>query len=240
MKTFILSTLLLSNLLFAEAEQKENTRTPASAQHSQNVLLHLEYIELDHTDLTNLLFGEKLNRSSTEIRKELQKMVEQKKATVLESAILNSEADEAIARIESAEEYIFPTEYDPAEVAAPRVHKNGEVTGAAATGPTPTAFESQKLGLVAEFTSSIKKDIIKIDIHTNLTYHTGNFNWSTWKDERGEANISMPNFYHMEIRTGVNLTHNKYLLLGVHSPKDKEGKVNHERKVMVFVRALIQ
>jgi hypothetical protein len=49
----------------------------------------------------------------------------------------------------------------------------------------------------------------------------------------------MPKFYTLRLNTQLTLTDGHYLLAAALSPKNKDGKVDFTRKLMVFVKATI-
>jgi Flp pilus assembly secretin CpaC len=72
---------------------------------------------------------------------------------------------------------------------------------------------------------------------SELTWHTGNTTWQEGKNMHGNTiKIAMPDFYTMSTNTNVTCISGQYLMVAALSPKNAEGKLDPERKVMVFVK----
>lgn len=200
-----------------------------------------EFVDLPHEELTKLLLAPRKGGNDTELRKEVQKLVEAGKATVVETMLGTCRSGQK-ATTESIEEIIYPTEYEPSVTGEGTfTTAKGETKSLApikATGPTPTAFETRNTGSTLEIEPTLSEDGKMIDLRMvpELVYHIGDKVISEWKGEQGDASIKMPLFYSMRVNTSVVMMNGQTLLVAALSPKNAEGQVDPKRKVMVFIR----
>jgi hypothetical protein len=150
------------------------------------------------------------------------------------------------AKAESIEEVTYPTEYEAAQLphktasdAKEEAGKTPPIPKDSAIGPTPTAFETRNLGSTIEIEPILSRDSKHIDLSLSpeIVYHVGNQIWAEWKSEHGNAPIQMPIFYVVRINTSVVVADGEPMFLAAISPKSKDGKVDFNRKLMVFIRA---
>ena len=114
------------------------------------VRVQAEFIEVSHETLTRLLMKPREGADDDGLRQELAKLAEEGKATVVETMLCTGRSGEK-SLSESLKEYIYPTEYEPAEIPNEiyTTEKGKKVKGDGkeyATGPTPTSFETRNLG----------------------------------------------------------------------------------------------
>lgn len=209
------------------------------------IRVQVEFIDVSHEQLTDLLFGEKAPANDVEMRKQVARLIKDGKASILETMLCTARSGEK-ATSESIEEYIYPTEYEPAELPNEIHFADKEDAEAAkltrrdfATGPTPTAFETRNLGSTLEIEPTLGMDnrIIDLRFLPEITYHVGNETWAEWKGQHGNSPIQMPKFYKIAINTSVTLATGRPMLVAAVSPKDEDGNPDFTRKLMVFVKA---
>ena len=207
----------------------------------KQIRVQAEFIEIPAALLTELRMDKKLALDDNKLRDKLEELLDGKgeeKIKMLESALLITQPGE-IARVESIEELIYPTEYEPSEITPP---KEGRATKANTkiTPPTPCAFETRNVGLTLEVEPKIREDHKSVELKfvPELVYHTGNISYSDWNDKKaGVKNaIAMPKFFTLRANTNLVVADGSYRLATVHSPKDKNGKLDRTRKVLCFVK----
>ncbi len=251
-RTFVLATFaaLTASLWFSSTlSSRGQAGTPEFdplGEHDdlpKQIRVQVEFINVPHELLTEMLFGEKAPADDVEMRKRLADLIKEGKASVLETMVCTARSGQK-ATSESIQEFIYPTEYEPAELPSPpdKDPVNGiqPKTGQEfAVGPTPTAFETKNLGtsLEIEPTLGVDNRIIDLRFLPEIVYHVGNEVWAEWKGHYGNAPVQMPKFYKISVNTSVTLIAGKPMLVGVVSPKDEQGKADYTRKLMVFVRA---
>jgi Flp pilus assembly secretin CpaC len=210
----------------------------------KQIRIQVEFIDVSHEQLTELMFGDKVAANDTELRKQVAQLVKDGKATILETMLCTARSGQK-ATAESIEEFIYPTEYEPAELPE-NVHlkkkEDAEVARTVrrdlATGPTPTAFETRNLGSTLEIEPTLSDDnkIIDLRFVPEIVYHVGNQIWAEWKGEHGNSPIQMPTMYSLRINTAVTLAAGQPMLVAVLSPKGKDGFPDFSRKLMIFVK----
>lgn len=211
----------------------------------------VEFIEVSHEQLTELLFtDEPPSADATPLRKRLKELVRAGQAKMLDTMLANSRSGEKTS-VESIEEFIYPTEYEPWELPnevdvpdkpqglTPSDREGLAILVAAAT---PTSFETRNLGNTLEIEATIggHNKIIDLGFASDMVWHTGDTVWGKRKDPSGNVcQISMPDFYSMRMSTHLTCIPGQYNLAGVLSPKNAEGEIDTSRKVMVFVRCQV-
>jgi hypothetical protein len=207
----------------------------------KQVRVQVEFIELSHEQLTELMFGPEPPAKDGELRKQVAQLIKDGKASVLETLLCTAKSGQK-ATSESIEEFIYPTEYEPAEL--PQTVHVKDVEDEAtrrdlATGPTPTAFDTRNLGSTLEIEPTLSENgkLIDLRLVPEIVYHVGNRVWAEWKGTYGNSPIQMPTIYALRVNTAVTLADGKPMLVAALSPKNKDGVADFTRKLMVFVKA---
>ncbi|MEO1843058.1 MAG: hypothetical protein ABGZ37_02150 [Akkermansiaceae bacterium] len=205
------------------------------------IQVQVEWIAMDHATATDLLFLRDPKGDSTPLRKEVQDLVKEGKAEVIETAICLARPGQK-ATTESNREHIYPTEYEPPEIPNEvQIDGKGEAAALAQliTPATPTAFETRLVGTTLEIEPNIGADsrIIDVRFSPEIVYHTGEAMWESAKDSLGnEDNIRMPLFYSLRTSTGLTVRDGQYRFVGLLSPKGEDGESDRARKVMMFLK----
>lgn len=241
---WLAAALLLLCTLAPRAQQPDPEFDPLG----ENIILpklirvQVEFIEVPHTTLTRLLLDPRTSANDTHLRKELQNLTEKGEATVVETMLVVARSGQK-STTESIKEFIYPTEYEPAELPNEiHITQDGEkITPDVkdhATGPTPTAFETRNLGstLEVEPTMDETENIIDLRLSPEIVYHTGNETWAEWKGRHGDASIRMPNMFSARLNTSVTTFNGQTLFTAALSPKGPDGFPDFTRKLMIFVR----
>lgn len=210
----------------------------------KQIRVQVEFIEVSHEQLTELLFAPKVPANGTELRKQLAQLVKDGKAGIVETLLCTARSGQK-ATTESIEEFIYPTEYEPAELPAEpskdkdKDDKTKTTRRDPAIGPLPTAFETRNLGSTLEIEPTLSEDnkIIDLRFVPEIVYHVGNTVWAEWKGEHGNSPVQMPTFYTLRVNTSVTLADGQSMLVAALSPKNKDGVPDFTRKLMVFVKA---
>lgn len=228
---------------FAE-KNPEKIQAPDGSE--KQIRVQVEFIDVSHEQLTELMFGSQPAATDTELRQQVGQLVKDGKATIRETLVCTT-LDGQKATSESIEEYIYPTEYEPAELPLEKPEKDDgkppvslkPVTDA--IGPTPTAFETRNLGSTLEIEPKATADgkIIKLRFVPEIVYHIGNTIWAEWKGAHGNSPIQMPTMYTLRLNTTLTLGNGKPMLAGALSPKNDQGFPDPTRKLMVFVKATV-
>ncbi|MEO5715227.1 MAG: hypothetical protein ABIT37_17240 [Luteolibacter sp.] len=237
--------LSLFNLAHAQSHDSKKAPNSESGAQLKQIRVQVEFIDVSHEQFTELMFGPKPPANDGELRQQVAQLVKDGKAAVVETLLCTSRSGQK-ATSESVEEFIYPTEYEPAELPN-NIHvkdeKEAEKARASvpdlATGPTPTAFDTRNVGSTLEIEPTLSSDNKTIDLRfvPEIVYHVGNQVWAEWKGEHGNSPVQMPTFYTVRTNTAVTLADGHYMLTAALSPKNKEGAPDLTRKLMVFVKA---
>lgn len=213
----------------------------SAAEQAQHVRVSLQFIELPHPVLTELLAGNEAGGSS--LYAKAVSLTKEGKAKILDSSVVTGRSGEKLT-LESIREEIYPTEY-------------GSVTLPCSIGSTPSlvlpedpsnpmyrfigAFETRNTGTTFEVEATIEDDGESIGLHllpewvTPVRFDT----WAEHHDQWGDASFRMPVYETLRVNTGVSVIPGKFELVSVITPKPVAPVPGASRKVMVFVRAEI-
>ncbi len=236
-----LCSLGASSLAQSPGREKKEAAAEKSDANKQ-IRVQVEFIDVSHEQLTELMFGAKPAANDTELRGQVAQLVKDGKAKVMETLLCTGRSGQK-STTESLEEFIYPTEYEPAEFYQDGKDPSKTVPGDPgkhdAIGPTPTAFDTRNLGSTMEIEPTVSKDGSRIDLRLipEIVYHVGNTTWAEWKDEHGSSPVQMPIMYALRLNTSVILTNGKPMLAAALSPKNEQGFPDFTRKLMVFVKA---
>ena len=210
----------------------------------------LECVELSHEDMTKLLFLRNQSlANATNLRKELQDMVAQNKAKVVDTMIVVAKSGQK-ATSESIMEYTYATEYEPSEVPNSIGVPEKEITPLdikvfdwMRTPPTPTSFEPRNCGGNLEVEPSLSPDNKLIDLRFNweIVDHEGEKAWLEYKDSSDNTyKIEMPKFYVKRVSTSITCVPASYTLVATVDPQNEKGVRDTSRKWLIFAKCEVQ
>lgn len=221
--------------------QKKEAAPGQGEETPLQIRVQVEYVEMDHELMTELMSAEKV-LSDNALRKRLRELEKEKKVKVVETQVAVTRSGKVVT-VEAVEEFIYPTEYEPAELPNEvTVVKGGEKVETdvrdVASGPTPTAFETRNLGSTLEAEPNLgEHEFMDVRVSTEMVQHVRNEVWAEWKGKTGDAPILMPIFYTMRISGTYTMRDGSYCLAAAVSPKGPDGHPAYGRKVMIFLRA---
>ncbi|MFT6182103.1 MAG: hypothetical protein ACJA1W_004475 [Akkermansiaceae bacterium] len=243
MKSTILSLIVLSTLLatvITRSQTQNDNFDPLGEQNDlpRMIRVHAEFIEMPHATYTKLMAKPRASANDTDLRAECAKLVTAGEAGVLESLCVTALPGQN-ATVESITEFIYPTEYEPAELPNKVADSNPPETTTWAGPPTPSAYDTKNLGSTFEVEAQIDGSLPIVDLRLTPTivYHVDNVTWGTFKTEEAEVKFDMPSFYVLTVKTGANLVAGQTTMLAALSPKNEKGFTDTSHKVMLFVRA---
>lgn len=236
---------------FAAAQSAPTVQDPfeESAQDPRIIQCQFECVELSHEEMTKLFFLRNQSLAdATSLRKELQAMVTQNKAKVVDTMMVVSRSGQKAAT-ESILEYIYPTEYslptlpcgmfDPNEI-TPEYIKNLDWMRKPVT---PTSFEPRNVGGVLEVEPTLSDDNKLIDLRFSweVIDHEGEKIWMSYKDTTDNTyKIEMPKFYTKRISSSISCVPASYTLVATIDPQNEKGVRDTSRKWLVFVKCEAQ
>lgn len=181
-------------------------------------------------------------------------LVKQGKAEILDVNCVTARSGEK-ATLESVREVIYPTEYEPDELACPPPQDFNEIVlKPEIRTKTPTAFETRNTGTTLEVEPTLgvelvvptledeptlgdKGSLVNMRFTPEFVDPVGYALWWKLQDEFGKADIVMPKFLTHHANLGLTLRSGKFALANTFSGKDAEGNVDNKRKILVFVMA---
>jgi hypothetical protein len=170
------------NTIHAQTDERDVDPFDELANLPAQIRVQVEYIDVSHEQLTELLFGEKPPANDVELRKQLGQLVKDGKASIMETMLCIARSGHK-AKTESIEELIYPTEYEPAQLPnmipsdeKDETKKKPVTRSDSAIGPTPTAFESRNVGSTLEIEPVVSHDkkIIDLTLLSEIVFHVGN------------------------------------------------------------------
>ncbi|MBP6603443.1 MAG: hypothetical protein KA250_16630 [Verrucomicrobiales bacterium] len=245
-----LSFLILSGIIFGlsgtaisqETEFNPLGREVPIEEMEKLLRIQVEWIELDSAEMTRLLQEKDLShpplRQSSNagpLRKSLQLLIEKGEATLVETAIVTACSGQR-AKVESIQEFIYPTEYDPPQILNPEEGKGSKTL---LILPQATAFETRNLGVTLEVDPILGADNRTIDLNLapEITYLTGTESWGKHTSEGGEVEVKMPNIFTVKTTTQVTMIAGEYAFVSAMTPRDlTSGMTNPKRKIMLFLK----
>jgi len=204
-------------------------------QRERQLHIIVELIEVEHAWFSDWLFENRLDSDGTPLRREVQELVREGDAKILESMMVTARSGQR-AKAESILEVIYPTEYDPSTIPE-EVELSGRAE-APVTAVLPSAFETRNVGATVEVDPVIGRDNLTIDLNLapEKVEHQG---YSIWPNDEVEAKFKtlMPTFYTMRFSTQVTVIDGHYVLLGTARPMEGSQRGVKDPLVLGFVRA---
>ena len=228
------STLIIRNTE-AGFQIAESILDSIRSSAEQQIHIYQEWIEVDHDLFSDWLFENRLDDDGTKLRNQAQQWIKQGKATIIESVLVSGQSGQR-AKVESINEYIYPTEYDPAEIPNTVNLTNGAEAPVSAV--TPTAFETRNLGTTLEVDPVLSADhkIVDLNLAPEIVKLVEVVNWHNQQtDVRFQT--QMPTFHTQKITTQVTARAGHYAFLGTTRPlAPADPKITRNPIVLQFVR----
>lgn len=205
------------------------------SQRERQITIIVEMIEVEHADFSDWLFDNRIDTDGTDLRKWAQEKINDGDAVIIESAVVLARSGQR-AKVESIHEFIYPTDFDPAEI--PNEVELHDKAKAPVTAASPTAYETRNLGTTFEVDPVIGRDNSTIDL--NLAPEMVELEgYTIWPHEDIDPlfKVRMPTFYAMRITTQVTVIDGHYVFLGTVRPLEGSVKGIEDPMVLAFVRA---
>jgi hypothetical protein len=205
------------------------------------VRVQVEFVEVPNEVLTDLLLEfPQPTCDSTPLRRKLHEMAGKGEAKVIDTLMVTARGGEK-ATVESIDEFIYPTEYEPMEIPTnvPEPQRDSDVLRSMETFTVPTSFETRHLGSTLEIAVDVDESgrFVELNYAPELVWHTGETLWCKHTDSLGnDSLVQMPRIYNISVNSALDCISGQNTLVAVTSPKDEEGKVDRSRKVLVFVK----
>lgn len=232
--------LLGATLGFAQEEGFDPLGEQAESFLPKIVRVQVEFIEVPHETMTELLAEPRKTANDTPLRAKLQELVKEGKAKMIETQMTTARSGQK-ATTESVHEMIYPIEYDAPEQVVDNVPENDkpQPPPQKVGPPIPVAWETRNLGSTLEIEPTIGENdkIIDLRLLPTLVYHSGDRVWHEETKDKDTHKIVQPDFYKIQFDTSATLITGQPFLISAVSPKDEKGNADFTRKVLIFVRA---
>lgn len=188
----------------------------APAADSKGITIQVEFIEVKHSDLADLIFDRPFESDSGKLRNQIQEKVKAREADIIDTVIIRTR-DAVRTNTVSADQIKYPVNYD--------------VTGAA-------GFEIQNAGI------SIRAEpLITDDGKTILLKMISEFSERIADADYGNnakgVRVIQPQFHKARMETSLLVTDGTYSFAGTVRLDKAYDKNREDPIVMVFVRAMI-
>jgi hypothetical protein len=204
------------------------------AQALRNVRVCVQFIEMPHTALTELMSGKA--QPGHVLHEKAMAMTKQGKAKLLESAMIIARSGQR-ATIETIQELIYPTEYEPPGYVPPTPPPDPRPTPRPSLC-APLAWETRNAGTTFEIEPTLDESGHLCDLRfIPEMVDTSSFNtiWN-YKDEWGDASYVQPTFETWRVNTQMTFQVGKFDLAATITPKPTEPVPATLRKILVFIR----
>ena len=237
--TVLLLAALIPQSLFSQYVEDPFANPDPNAPVEEHIEVQyrvsLEYLEMPLQTLAELMASPEA-ADEAKLKTQADALVKKGEAKLIEFQTVICAAGCSVTS-ESVHEVIYPTEYEPAEIphaidASLAVEQLKEIT----TGPTPTTFETRKVGSILGVELQVGEGTVSLKLSPEIITHTRNYIWSEWKGSKGESNIQMPDFYTLKFHGQLSLALGKPALVTSLTPHDKNGSSDLSRKILVFAK----
>ncbi len=198
----------------------------------KQVGVFVEYFEVDHKDVPDLLRIHQNETHADETREQVAEMEAKGKARLVESSYIVTRSGQR-AKVESIREYQYPTEFDPPEL--PQKLQGPIDPGANIITPSaPTAFEMRPVGHTLEIDPVIGNDgeSIQLNLAPEIVQFMGD---NTIGKE--ESLLRQPMFHSQKVSTALATKDGTYKLFGVFTPAESHARNGKGKRVLGFLRA---
>jgi hypothetical protein len=214
----------------------KETSKKAPPPEPHGVMILFEWIEVEHEDFSDWVFENKLEVDAAELRKVVQGWVKEDDAEIIRTSIIHARSGQR-AQVESIEEVIYPTDYDPPEIPTTVTLEEAE---APVTPPNASAYQTRNVGTTVEVDPVISEDgqLIDLNLSPEMVFRLDDIEWASASN--GERLVTKhPLFYTMKATTQVTLKNGGYALIGTLQlpPDEDDDDDENEEIVLLFVRA---
>jgi hypothetical protein len=193
----------------------------------------VEMIEVSRERHIALLEGDHASAGDRALRTELLALASKGEARIVATMVCAS-TDRSKAIADSRTEFIYPTEYDPPELAA----DTGSMLLGEATGPTPSAWDIRHLGPSLTVEPVLDEDTGTVDMEllAEVVRHARNRILVNWRGPHGESHVQMPVFHTLRCHLHLNLIPGEPLLAAILTPMSPDGMADPSRKILVLIQ----
>lgn len=196
----------------------------------KQVRVSIQYIEMAHPVMTELLDGG--GKGGAAIHTKAIALVKSGETKILETTMVIARSGQK-ATVESIQEFIYPTEYNPpgSDYNTPRFNPPLRSIG--------SAFATKNTGITLEIEPTIGADGVIVDLRflPEFVRHLRSDTFMEHKDKWGDASLRMPVFEKWAANTSLTLMAGKFELASVINPKVQAPPPAVSQRILMFVRA---
>ena len=219
----------------SEVRLKPNNGTDSA---SLGIGFTAEWIEIDLKTMARLLREHGGDDNSKPIYEAVDALIAEERAERVEVLYGRLRSKER-TKIESIDEMIYPTEYDPPEIPNDIVIEKGAENQVPKTSANPTSFETRNIGKTIEIEPVFdpETNLIHLNIAPQIVQFLGrryHIPDGKVKGDDGIESIWMPRFYTIQYSGLVSVDSGRTTLLATFSPPPKAKK---DTRLMLFIHA---
>lgn len=215
------------------------------SQPQSSVRVWVQFIALSHETLTDLLAQEDIGGAA--LHRKLMTLRKSGQSEIIETTMVSALNAER-ASVESIREEIYPTEYDPPEMAhgggssggywpRKRVDIPLEVSNSI-RGINATAFETRNTGITLEIEPTLRKDgYINLRLVPEIVHRLREVNWFRCEDAWGEVTTRFPIYESWRSNHGFTAKAGSFCLLSSITPKRDLKLGFDDPRILIFLRA---
>ena len=206
------------------------------AEDSYHYVIENEWIAVDQASFAPLVYGEKMGRPVQELRAEMRKLVELKKASMVKRVNYISAVGES-SGVEDVTQLIYATEYEPMQHKPEKRTAEGKVLEPARhTLPKPSTFEQRPVGtIVRSEAAQAGKHFFTIKLKAEQVRKHPDKIFSTYTFEGQNYSIQWPKTSTSKAFTSLRVAVNEPVLVAMHVPYSSEGKRLENQRVIHFL-----
>lgn len=203
--------------------------------HAQQARVSVQYIELPHAELTQLLAEINANEP---LHNKAMALIQASKARMVESSMVVCRSGEK-ATAESLREEIYPTETD-----SPILTCGSSPNLPFLSLPQPqqrsiTAFETRNTGVTLEVAADVLDDgrFVQLRLTPEIVSRNRLETMMSFRDKWGDASLRMPIYEAWRSQTSLNVRSGTFALAAVIHPKPQQAAPLEDSRILLFVRA---
>lgn len=208
------------------------------AVHAQQARVSVQYIELPHSELTQLLAESTANGL---LHSKAMELVRASKARIVETNIVVCRSGEKAAA-ESIREEIFPTETEPPALPGSIGLSIPSYSFVEIITPQQrafTAFETRNTGVTLEVAADVLDNgsSVQLRLTPEMVSRDRLATMTNYRDKRGDASLRMPVYETWRSKTSLNVRAGTFTLAAVFHPKPQPSAPFADSRILLFVRA---
>lgn len=211
----------------------------ANQPHPKQIRVSLQFIEVPHSTLTEMLAGPEMNGEA--IHEKAVALSREGHAKIMETCLVICRSGEK-ATLETIREEIYPTEYEPPQLpgsfSSTPARSNHDLPMNNPKLRAPTAFSTRNTGVTFNVEALLNSNgMIELRLSPEIVTRLRLETWMEHTDQWGDGAMRMPIFESLRCNTSIRVEPGKFELVSALTPKVNAPVPAVSRKILVFVRA---